>query len=284
MTVQEWLRYAEHRLRDGGIDEARTEAIVLARHILRVDRSWLIAHSDREFPELAGEPLLIRRLSHEPLAYIVGWREFFGRPFGVSPAVLIPRHETELLVETALRRFPTTEPLRVLDVGTGSGCIAITLKLERPEWEVTAIDVSEDALAIASANARFHDASLRLVHSDLFGGLLGEEFDLIVSNPPYIGMDEPLPPMVIDHEPQVALFAGESGFEFYEKLAVQAQSYLPDGGVISLEVGYQQANPVRELFETQGWTHLSTELDLAGIPRVVSFGWSHEALLRADIM
>ncbi len=279
MTVQEWLRYAEHRLRDGGIDEARTEAIVLARHILRVDRSWLIAHSDREFPELAGEPLLLRRLNHEPLAYIVGWREFFGRPFGVSPAVLIPRHETEILVESTLARFPATEPVRVLDIGTGSGCIAVTLKLERPEWEVTAVDLSEEALAIASANARFHDANVRFVHSDLLGGLLGEEFDVIVSNPPYIGTEEPLPPMVVDHEPHVALFAGPTGYDIFHRLAEEAGSYLPDGGVVALEVGYLQATGVRELFEAQHWTHLSTDLDLAGIPRVVTLGWSHDPLL-----
>ncbi len=279
MTVQEWIRYAEARLREGGIDEARTEAVVLAMHILRVDRTWLISHGDRGFPELAGEPLIDRRLLHEPLAYIIGWREFFTRRFGVSPAVLIPRQDTEVLVESVLKRFRADEPLRVLDIGAGSGCIAITLKLENPLWHVTAVDISHEALAIASANARFHAADVKLILSDLFQSVLGEEFNLIVSNPPYIGTMEALSPEVIDHEPAVALFGGATGLEFYERLAHQAGAYLPDGGVLCMEVGYKQSDAVVGLFTQFGWTHLSTENDLADIPRVVTFGWSHDSKL-----
>ena len=269
---------AEARLTGAGFESARIEAQSLAAHILRVDRAWLYAHPEHEFNDLAGESLLQRRESHEPLAYIVGVREFYGRPFGVSPAVLVPRHEKETLVETVLRRFGPN-PLRVLDIGTGSGCIAVTVKLECPAWEVTAVDVSPDALAIASANARFLGARVGFVHSDLFGGLLGESFDLIVCNPPYIATDEPLPRDVAEFEPALALFAANDGYAFYERLALEGPDHLEDGGAIAVEVGYRQADRVRSIFENAGWTWLETVLDLGGVPRVVVCGHAFEGRL-----
>lgn len=269
---------AEARLTASGFELARIEAQSLAAHVLRVDRVWLYAHPDHEFNDLAGESLLQRREAHEPLAYIIGTREFFGRPFGVSPAVLIPRHETETLVESVLRRFGRS-PMRVLDVGTGSGCIAITLKLERPAWDVVAVDVSPDALAIASANARFLGARVGFVHSDLFAGLLGESFELIVSNPPYIARDEPLPRDVAEFEPTLALFAPNDGYAFYERLASEGPPHLEDGGVIAVEVGYRQSETVRKIFENHGWTWLETVADLSGVPRVVVCGHAFEGRL-----
>lgn len=274
MRLDEWLRHATTRLDISGVDSPRLEAQVLAAHVLRVDRSWLLAHPDHDFPEVAGEGLLQRREAKEPLAYLTGYREFRGREFGVDASVLIPRHETEELVEAALAF--DLQQARVLDLGTGSGILAVTLKLERPEWELTAVDISPEALATASANARFHAANVRFVHSDGFEALLGESYDLIVSNPPYIGDDEELPSEVRDHEPAGALFSGPTGLEFYARLAREAATHLEDGGLILLEVGHTQSSEVRALFEGAGWKHETTRRDLSGVERVVGFRWSYD--------
>lgn len=276
MTVGEWVRLAELRLSISGVESARLEAQVLAGHVLRVDRSWLLAHPEHEFPELAGEQVLQRRETHEPLAYILGYREFYGREFGVDPQVLIPRQETEILVETALK-YGDAPVTTVLDMGTGSGVLAVTLKLEQPEWNITAVDVSADALAVASANARFHNASVRFVLSDGFEGLLGECFDLIVSNPPYIAESDPLPPEVANHEPAAALWPGPTGFEFYERLCKQAPAHLDEGGVLAMEVGHTQAERVAEMFVEAGWRIEDTVNDLSGVARVVVARWFYES-------
>jgi len=251
-------------------DSSRLEAQLLAGHVLRVDRSWLLAHPEHEFNELAGETLLQRREGHEPLAYILGAREFYGRSFRVTPAVLIPRQDTETLIETALGVCGSPE-LAVLDIGAGSGAIAITLKLERPGWIVTAVDISEDALEIAKDNADTLGADVRFLLSDGFEALGGERFDLIVSNPPYIGVTEELTTEVRDFEPGLAIFSGETGMEFYERLAREASNYLRADGQLMLEVGYRQAGKVKDLFEANGWRHLQTVKDLSGIERVVVF-------------
>ncbi len=299
MRLDEWLRNATTRLDLAGVDSPRLESQVLAAHVLRVDRSWLLAHPDHDFNDLAGETLLQRREAHEPLAYITGYREFHGRTFGVDPSVLIPRHETEELVEAALEaplsffrgesaansgeldreeneRGVGGRARRVLDLGTGSGILAITLKLERPSWDVTAVDVSPEALATASANARFHGADVRFLLSDAFEALLGESFHLIVSNPPYIGDGEALAEEVRGHEPHRALFSGPTGLEFYARLANEAPPHLEDGGRLLLEVGHRQAAEVRAMFEGAGWRHEKTRRDLSGVERVLGLGWSYE--------
>ncbi|HEY0866800.1 MAG TPA: peptide chain release factor N(5)-glutamine methyltransferase [Fimbriimonas sp.] len=265
MTVQEWLREAEARLEAAGVESPKLEAQLLAGHVLGVDRTWLFANGGREFPEMAGEAILQRREGREPLAYILGYREFYGRRFAVDRRVLIPRHETETLVEKGLR----IGGRRVLDLGTGSGILAVTTKLERPEAEVVASDVSAEALAVARLNADRLGADIRFVLSDGFIGLLGEAFDLILTNPPYIGREEPLMPEVRDHEPHAALFAGATGMEFYEMLASQAQEHLLDEGVLLMEVGYRQAEAVAALFRRQGWQVPAIHPDLAGVGRVV---------------
>jgi len=243
------------------------EAQVLAAHILRVDRSWLFAHPEHEFNDLAGEHLLVRRLNQEPLAYLTGKREFFGRRYRVSPAVLIPRHETEILVEETLQEASSGS--KILDIGTGSGCIAITCKLENPALEVWATDISGPAIEIARENAETLGAEIIFRLTDLFPTDSPATFDLIVSNPPYIGEDEPLNAGVLDHEPHLALFAEEEGYAIYRRLAHQAPAYLVPEGKILLEVGYQQADKVVALFEESGWSHVRTVKDLAGIPRCV---------------
>lgn len=265
MRLDQWLADAERRLAAVS-DSPRLEAQVLAGHILGVSRTWLITHPEAE---ITDETPLVRRERHEPLAYIVGRREFYGRDFTVSPAVLIPRQDTETLVEAALRLGPPTG--RVLDIGVGSGAIAVTLKLERPAWDITGVDLSPEALAVAMQNAITLRADVRFLQSDGFGALTDERFDLIVSNPPYIGRDEILMPEVYDFEPHLALFAGEEGLAFYRRLAQEASNHLSVGGMLLMEVGHTQAEAVRTLFEAVGWRHVETFQDLAGIPRVVAF-------------
>jgi len=270
MTVREWIAAARRFLGAASIDAADLEAQLLAAHVLLVDRPWLLAHPDEPFPELAGESVLARRLAHEPLAYILGQREFYGRRFAVGPGVLIPRHETELLVECALDWFREgTDRRTVLDLGTGSGCIAVTLKLELPRLEVFASDVSPRALELASRNASDLSAEVCLLESDCFENLLGRQFDAIVTNPPYIGEREQLPAEVTQFEPHAALFAGPTGMEFYERLAGEASAHLVAGGSLFMEVGYRQANAVAELFRDTGWNVLGVVKDIAGIDRVV---------------
>jgi release factor glutamine methyltransferase len=270
MTVSQWLRQAKGRLEEAGIETPLLEAQMLAAHVLLSDRSFVLSHPHEDFPDLAGESILQRRESHEPLAYILGWREFYGRRFSVDPAVLIPRQETETLVETALALLVERgQASRVLDLGTGSGCIAITLKLEYPECQVVCSDVSEAALEVAACNAQRLGAEVETVAGDLFAGLTGQLFDLIVSNPPYVGLHEALPVEVREFEPSSALYGGHSGLEFYERIAAAAGEFLGDNGVLMMEVGHTQARAVALLFEGSGWTVAETVRDLSGNDRVV---------------
>ncbi len=270
MTTQNWLENAKAALRSAGMEAASMEAQLIASDVLQVNRASLFAHPEREFPAEAGNALLGRRLNFEPLAYILGWREFYGRRFNVRPGVLIPRQDTEVLVEVALEYARLSlSPLRILDLGTGSGCIAITLKLEMPDCEVWASDISQSALDIALENAASLHADIRLVHSDAFESIQNEQFDLIVSNPPYIGLPEYLPNDVVLHEPYQALFSGETGLEFYQLLAETGDHYLTGAGRLMVEVGYTQAQEVQSLFELRGWSFVESRLDLAQIPRVV---------------
>jgi release factor glutamine methyltransferase len=265
MRLDEWLRLAENRLTSAKIEAARLEASMLAAHILSVDRSWLFAHPEHEFNELAGEQVLQRREASTPLAYILGWREFYGRRFVVTPDVLIPRHETETVVETAIDLAPSEA--HVLDLGTGSGCIAVTLKLERPDLKLTATDISPPALSVASLNADRLGAAVDCKVSDAFGAITAE-FDLIVTNPPYIGRNEQLDAQVSEFEPHLALYSGEDGMEFFQILASQAKSFLRPGGTLITEVGFTQMPAVSDIFETEEWRVQRIDYDLQGIARV----------------
>jgi release factor glutamine methyltransferase len=261
MTLGEWIPAATERLTQAAVTSSRLEAQLLAAHVLLVDRTYVLTHPEVELNELAAEGLLQRRESQEPLAYILGHREFFGRRFRVTPSVLIPRQETELLIEAALEL--TVPVKRVLDIGTGSGCIATTLKLERPDWDVWAVDISGAALQVARENAETLGAEITFRHSDLFSGLAGERFDLIVSNPPYIGVEEELPVEVRSFEPGTALFAENRGLRIYELISEVYRDYLTPGGSIVLEIGQTQGEAVAGLF---GGKVLK---DLSGNDRVV---------------
>jgi release factor glutamine methyltransferase len=279
MKVDEILSQDSQRLRQAlGLDprEARLEIQILLCHALGVARSWLIGHDRDDLAEPAAQTyaaLLARRLAGEPIAYIVGKREFFGLEFLTTPAVLIPRPETELLVELALARIPQNQPCRVLDLGTGSGAIAISLARNRPLAAVTAVDQSLEALAVARENAaRLEVTNLRLLHSNWFAALKGETFDLIVSNPPYVEAADPhLKQGDVRFEPLSALASGADGLDDIRRIAAAAQQHLKPGGWLLFEHGWNQGEGCREILRQQGFSEVATIRDLAGQERL-SFG------------
>jgi release factor glutamine methyltransferase len=268
MTIQTALQQGQRLLEDAGISAPRLTAEVLLAHAIGCPRSWLYAHSDEELKELwwihYGR-YLHQRLSGLPTQYITGTQEFFGRDFRVNPAVLIPRPETEHLIEAALRDSVST----ILDIGTGSGAIAVTLALET-EARVTATDTSSAALNVAQSNSRRLAALVDFLQCDLGSSLGDQSFDLVVSNPPYIPETDraTLQPEVRDHEPSLALFAGPDGLEIYRRLIPEAARLLKPGGRMILELGYNSLEGVRPMLE--GWSDLEVIADLAGVPRVLS--------------
>ncbi|MHB8635864.1 MAG: peptide chain release factor N(5)-glutamine methyltransferase [Fimbriimonadaceae bacterium] len=265
MKVHDWVRGAAVRLGAAGVEASRLEAQVLAAHALGTDRASILAHPDGASPARADE-LLERRLAGEPLGYILGYREFYGRRFSVNPSVLIPRQETETIVEVALA---LAQPgARVLDVGTGSGCIAITMKLERPDLQVTGVDISETALATARESATSLGADVAFHFSDLFSDVTGA-FDMIVSNPPYVAELAPLPKEVRGHEPALALFAGADGMRMYGRMAQAARPPLVAGGKLLVELGDGMGDEVKSVFEVCGWELIGLHPDLGGMPRVL---------------
>ena len=249
--------------------ELRLETEILIARAMGWNRARVLAFGEHE---ISGELLceiqkqLARLASGEPLAYITGTREFFGLDFKVTPDVLIPRPETELLVEIALAVSP--QQASVVDLGTGSGAIAISLAHKRPDLSVTASDFSAEALAIAQHNAEQHSAQLRLVKSNWFEALKGK-FNTIVSNPPYIRSNDPHL-VAISHEPQQALVAGQSGLDDIIAIVSHASEFLKTDGNLLIEHGYDQATEVKELFEHQGFTQIQTHQDLAGHPRITT--------------
>ncbi len=251
---------------------SRLEAELLLAHGLDRPRAWIYAHADEQVPHPLRErvsALFERRLAGEPVAYIVGVREFYGREFGVDPNVLIPRPETELVVELALQLLPVG-PCRLIDVGTGSGCIALTLAAERPAWEITALDLSPGALAVCAANAaRLGLARVRRLESDLLAAVTGERFSAIVSNPPYVAAADPhLQTGDLRFEPDRALSAGADGLAVIRRLIEQSRAALAPGGWLILEHGHDQGPAVAGLMRTAGLEQVATHRDLSGLDRV----------------
>lgn len=262
--------------------EARLEAQILAAHALGVNRAWLIAHDRDELPmNEAGnlEALFARREKGEPVAYILGEREFYGRLFRVTPDVLIPRPETELLVEAALARLPKDRPGRILDLGTGSGCIAITLALERPDCEITASDASLASLDIARGNAiRLNAGNVRIIRSDWYDRLGTMNFDMIVSNPPYIALgDIHLHRGDLCHEPVHALVSGPLGLDAIHAIVTRAADHLTTEGWLLFEHGYDQAEAGAAALAQTGFERIFTLQDLGGLARVTGGQWPSRA-------
>ena len=259
-----------HALRDAASrlpgDEARLEAELLLAHALDRPRSWFYAHAGDllEARDAAlFEALLRRRDRGEPVAQITGHRGFWSLELAVTADTLIPRPETELLVELALERLPRTEPRRVLDLGTGTGAIALAIASERPLADVTALDASEAALAVARDNAELAGLPLRLLHSDWFSAVAGERFDLLASNPPYIADDDPhLEQGDLRFEPRTALASGPDGLDAIRIIAREACDHLLPGGWLLVEHGYDQGPAVRALLSAAGLQSVVTERDL----------------------
>ena len=258
---------------DLGAATARIEVQCLLQHVLEVPRSYLLAHPEQALTtarQALYDALLQRRLQGEPVAYILGEREFFGLRFKVSPDTLIPRPETELLVELALQRIPVDGQFRVLDLGTGSGAIALSIAHARPDAEITAVDASAAALEMARENARqLGVANTRFVHSDWFSGLTGQRYDLIVSNPPYVAAgDVHLSQGDARFEPMSALAAGADGLDDIRRIVAQAGDFLERDAWLLLEHGYDQADKVRSILQQHGFAGVMSVIDMAGIERV----------------
>ncbi len=262
-------------LRESGLP--RLEAELLLCSILGSERIWLIAHAEEAIDSSrarSANARFARRRAGEPVSYITGLREFYGLALRVTPEVLIPRPETELLVALALERFPIGVSARALELGTGSGAIAIALASERPGLEVVATDVSGTALAVARRNARDHGAEIEFVLSDWFDALGPEPFDLIVSNPPYVASgDVHLERGDVRFEPRLALVGGEDGLACIRAIAAHAHVRLRPGGWLLVEHGYDQGDRCVELLRAQGYAEVADFHDLAGWPRACAGVW-----------
>ena len=315
MDVRSTLKQAIAQLRDAHVPSFTLAAELLLLHVLSRDRTWLYAHPEEELSVADADRffnLISRRANGDPTQHLTGKQEFWGLEFEVTPDVLIPRPETEHVVEVALDRLALREiragrrnkndgaGLQIADIGTGSGCIAIALAKELPAAAFCATDISDAALVVARRNAERHSVSdrVRFIECNLFEELssgaqhaaphLGYEssagfesqvtslesrsFDLIVSNPPYIGRRESATLMreVRDYEPEIALYGGEEGYEFYPGLIAQASAYLKPGGILVLELGHNSLPAVQPLLEVSVWTNVAATNDLAGIPRVLA--------------
>ena len=308
VDVRAALKEATGRMRDAGVPSHALAAELLLIHTLGRDRAWLYTYPEAPLEPAAAEQyfsLVARRAAGEPTQYLTGKQEFWGLEFEVNPSVLIPRPETEHIVEVALERLgpkksrgllhplpsgtslrpaPSEAGLRIADVCTGSGCLAVALARELPEAEVWATDISAEALGVAQRNAARHGVAGRVqfIQCNLLDALFDESrirnhesriLDVVVSNPPYVGRSEAaqLPREVRYHEPEQALFAGESGVEIYAPLIRQAQELLCAGGILVLELGYNALDHVHSLLRAEGgWHGAQVTDDLAGIPRVIS--------------
>jgi release factor glutamine methyltransferase len=276
MTAREALAHARAEieahpeLRDG----AARDAALLLLHALGATRADLLARPERILTPTEQhqyDAFVARRTRHEPVQYIIGQQEFYGLALHVTPSVLIPRPETEHLVEETLHALAGTGPQRIADVGTGSGAIAIALAAHLPQAQVTALDLSRAALAVAAENAARHGlaARIRFVESDLLAALQGgEALDAVVSNPPYVAEAErkTMPSEVRNYEPATALFAGQDGLDVYRRLVPQAHAALRPGGLLAMEIGHGQREAVAKLMNA--WDELRFVDDLQGIPRV----------------
>jgi release factor glutamine methyltransferase len=281
-TVGETLREGVRQLESTAVLSAPLAAELLLMHAIGRDRTFLYAHPEAPVDPAQAEAfsiLITKRAAGTPTQYLTSKQEFWGMEFEVTPDVLIPRPETEHIIEVAVARIGEprrNNPLRVADVGTGSGCIAVALAKEFPNAKIVATDISAAALAVARRNAARHDFASRItfIEGNLLEGLPPQPpFDIIVSNPPYVARKDSatLPIDVREHEPEIALFAGEDGMAIYGPLIAQAAAHLTQGGLLALELGAGLFEPVSDLLEAhRGWTRVSAIQDLAGIVRVIS--------------
>lgn len=281
MALRQWIQQGEMRLKAGPHpDRAGRDAELLMLHVLGKDKAWLMAHPHEILTGMDAVryyAMVDRRLDGEPIQYIVGETEFYGLPFQVNRDVLIPRPETEHLVEKVIElaggfhRSLIPQP-RIVDVGTGSGAIAVTLAAKLAYAEITAIDLSATALAVARRNAKSNGVAgrIRFLQGDLLAPVAEERFEIVVSNPPYVpqGDRDGLAVEVRDFEPGLALFAGDTGLDIYRRLIPAAFDALIPGGFVALEIGFGQSDAIENLLAETGFEQIEFVPDLQGIPRV----------------
>lgn len=281
MTIGELRAWGQEKLLAAGIENAAGESLWLLEAAGSWNRTKILLDSSEEVPHKVEEvfrAMAGRRSRREPLQYILGEQAFCGLTFKVTPAVLIPRFETEELVEFLAGRLAGKPPGKLLEIGTGSGCIPIALLDRLPGWRGATVDISAEALEVAGENRDRHLAPgrLELLQGDCFSPVEEKDFDLIVSNPPYIEKDEigRLSPEVAVYEPLGALDGGPDGLDFYRKLIGEGQTYLKEGGLIAFEIGWNQKMPVEKLLEAAGYASIETIKDLYGQDRIV---WAMKA-------
>lgn len=271
MNYRELYDTGKDRLEKAGIQEAALDARLLLEEVCRTDRNTLLVHGDRPVTEDEEKKYLAfveRRSVHEPLQQITGWQEFMGLRFRVTEDVLVPRQDTETLVEEVMRYL--RDGMEILDVCTGSGCILLSLLRYSNGCRGVGCDISEKALAVARENAEELGLSAEFIQSDLFESIEGK-FEYIVSNPPYIRKDviPTLMEEVKDHEPLIALDGGVDGLDFYRRITGEATEHLYPGGMLFFEIGYDQGEAVKMLMEEEGYEEVTVSQDLAGLDRVV---------------
>lgn len=271
MNYRKLYETGKDRLEKAGIQEAALDARLLLEEVCRTDRNTLLVHGDRavtEEEETQFRIFIERRSTHVPLQQITGWQEFMGLRFSVTEDVLVPRQDTETLVEEVMRYL--RDGMEILDVCTGSGCILLSLLRYSNGCRGVGCDISEKALAVAGQNAKELGISAQFIQSDLFESIEGR-FEYIVSNPPYIRKDmiPTLMEEVRDHEPLIALDGGEDGLDFYRKITREATEHLYSGGMLFFEIGYDQGEAVKLLMEEEGYEEVTVSQDLAGLDRVV---------------
>lgn len=271
MTYREAVEFGTKCLTDAGVPDAALDAWYLLQMVCRIERSYYYVHGEEDITQDAQKEYEIavqKRAEHIPLQYIIGEQEFMGLRFKVNSNVLIPRQDTETLVEQVLK---IVKPgMKVLDLCTGSGCVLISVLKNAPELTGMGSDISKTALLIAKENAKLHEVDAEWVRSDLFDNIT-ETFDVIMANPPYIPTGEilSLMPEVRDFEPENALDGGADGLDFYRKIAGQVKDYLNPGGYVYMEIGYDQGEAVSELMRNAGFTEVEVIKDLARNDRVV---------------
>jgi release factor glutamine methyltransferase len=274
VSIESAIQEGAERLREGAVNEARREAASLLAHVLDRDRGFVIAHAGDSLADAQYHHfhrLISRRTRGEPLQYIMGHREFFKLGFEVSPEVLIPRPETELIVEAALELCKDDPALFIGDIGTGSGCIAISLLHELPAAVAVATDISSAALHVAQRNAEHHGVSgrLTLIESDCFAAVcLTKPFSLIASNPPYVSDAElERVPREVCFEPRAALAGGPDGLSIIRRLLNEGRPFIRPGGHLLFEIGFGQSEPIEKLIDRRVWNLIEIRKDLQGIPR-----------------
>lgn len=277
MRYQELYSWGQQKLNEAGIAEAKLDARLLLEKVCQTDRNYLLTHGDEEVDSVKEEcyvNFIARRKEHEPLQYITGEQEFMGLNFQVSPAVLIPRQDTEILVEEVMRYMH--DGMDILDMCTGSGCILLSLLLYSNDCCGVGVDISEEALQIAQKNAELLEIeNTSWVQSNLFAELAEKRFDRIVSNPPYIASDviDTLMEEVRDKEPRLALDGSADGLAFYRRIIAEAGEHLYGGGMLFFEIGADQGEAVQQLMRQQGYEEIKLVKDLAGLDRVVYGTW-----------